>query len=321
MGVWHLSGMGLYPGAVTVPLTEIYLLLKAASEGDDKAKKFFDNSGENQEERKGVPEALIIFTSKEVIEGKMQGNIKDEWFQTRKQESAPQTMAKYLSNLLGKLNEKSFSPFYEGKWIKYIHFVSVDHQNFNDSFSKCYITINALREKEIWINMVGGSNPINASLILSAGFIEANARTYYVFESNSSLLHPSIDKPDFSKPSTDPLLKRLSILPFFSLDLGKLTRNLNEKFLGREKLNISEIENVLEELNLSKQYLKKLKSGGWISEENGTVLKGEMLNRWNDILGSVKDYPIDYPSWKKWAKKKQILWNMSLDGKLEKEKD
>lgn len=34
MGVFHLSGLGLNPGAVTVPLTYIYFLPKQSKEGD-----------------------------------------------------------------------------------------------------------------------------------------------------------------------------------------------------------------------------------------------------------------------------------------------
>jgi len=284
--------------------------------GNAQAVKFFETAGENMQERKGAPEALIIFTSKEVIEGEKQGEIRDDWFHTTKRKSVPKTIAKYLSGLLKKLEDENFNSFYNGEWIRYIHFIVVNYQDFNDCFPKCYTTINALKEKEIWINMVGGANPINASLILSAGFIEANAKTYYTFESTSSLLHPSIDIPDFSNPITEPLLARLSILPFFSLDLGKLTRKLKETFLGREKVDIREIESRLKELDLSNQYLKKLKSGGWIIEENKTAFPGEMLKRWNEMFEKVKDYPNDYPSWKKWAEKMGILYTLNLRGEL-----
>lgn len=215
MGVWHISGLGASPGALTVPLTYIYLLLKAVSKGNKIANEFFEASGETSQEKKGAPEALVIFTSSDVIEGKVQGKIEDSWFNTLKQNSVPKTMAEYLKRLFKKLKSNDFSQFYNDLWIKYIHFITVDYLNFNDIFPKCYITLNALREKEIWINMVGGSNPINASLILSAGFVEANARTYYIFESNLSLLHPSIEKPNFSNLNTEILLNRISIFPFF----------------------------------------------------------------------------------------------------------
>ncbi len=324
MGVWHISGMGIYPGAVTVPLTYIYLLLKAASQGNEQAKKFFETSGEASQDRKGAPEALIIFTSGGVIKGKpdkneqVQGEVKDEWFGTTKKDCVPKTTAKYLSKLLENLKSDNFSYFYSGEWIKYIHFIKVDYQNFNDCFPKIYTTINALREKEIWINMVGGANPINASLILSAGFNEANARTYYVFESNTSLLHPSIDKSNLSNPTTELLQSRISILPIFSLDIGKLARELNTKFLEREIINIKEVEKVIEQVGLPKQYMKKLEGGGWIIVENEAAREGEMLKHWNKMLERVKEYPSDYSSWKNWAKQEGIIYNLTLDGKLTK---
>jgi hypothetical protein len=101
MGVFHLSGLGLNPGAVTVPLTYIYFLLKQSKEGDSASQQFFAHSGEEQERLKGKPEAIIIFTSKEVISGELQRDINDTLFGTRKQGSACLTI-----NELRKSNRK-----------------------------------------------------------------------------------------------------------------------------------------------------------------------------------------------------------------------
>ncbi|MGQ9720792.1 MAG: hypothetical protein ACUVXA_05655 [Candidatus Jordarchaeum sp.] len=320
MGVWHFSGLGNSPGALTVPLTYIYLLLKAASRGDEAAQSFFEASGEESQERKGAPEALIIFTSKEIIEEQIMSiDITDKWFGTSKG-PLPSVILQYFQKLLGKLRDVSFSEFYREGWIRYVHFVAVNHMNLYDCFPKCYATMNALREKEIWINMVGGSNPINASLILSAGFVEATAKTYYVFESDTSCIHPQFDKSvDFSKPRAELLLSKLNILPFFSLDLGKLVRGLNQKFLERgEKVNIKEIDSLLSELELPRQYIKKLVSGGWVRMERDTATVGDMLERWNSMLGKIGEYPSDYSAWKKWASREGILYNLTLKGSIEK---
>ncbi len=320
LGVWHLSGLGNSPGALTVPLTYVYLLLKAASKGDEEAQKFFEASGEVSQERKGAPEALIIFTSKELIEGQIiSRDITDNWFKTNKG-PVPKVILEYFSKLFKKLRDDGFSEFYREGWLRYVHFIAVDHQDLYDCFPKCYATMNALREKEIWINMVGGSNPINASLILSAGFVEATAKTYYVFESDTSCIHPLFDRSvDFSKPRAEPLLSKLNILPFFSLDLGKLVRGLNRKFLERgEKINIKEIDSLLDELELPRQYLKKLVSGGWVGIEKDMATVGEMLERWNRMLGRIREYPSNYSAWKKWASQEGILYNLTPKGSIEK---
>ncbi|MHA1631869.1 MAG: hypothetical protein ACTSXC_03550 [Candidatus Freyarchaeota archaeon] len=318
MGVWHFSGLGRSPGALTVPLTYIYLLLKAASKGDEDAERFFAASGEESQERKGAPEALIIFTSREIIEGTVQsGEITDRWFGTGKG-PVPGVIVRYFTSLFKRLKDADFLEFYRQGWIRYIHFVSVDYQDLYDCFPKCYATMNALREKEIWINMVGGSNPINASLILSAGFVEANAKTYYVFEPDPKYIHTQMERPDFSKPDSRLLLSKLNILPFFSLDLGRLTRNLNLKFsAGRERVNINEIKSLLDDLQLPRLYLRKLVSGGWIITEGDTASPGEMLQRWNRMLGGISEYPTNYNEWKDWASGEGILYTLTHEGKIE----
>ncbi|MHA1363055.1 MAG: hypothetical protein ACTSP1_11100 [Candidatus Freyarchaeota archaeon] len=317
MGVWHFSGLGRSPGALTVPLTYIYLLLKAASKGDAEAERFFAASGEESQERKGAPEALIVFTSREIIEGAVQsGEIIDRWFGTSKG-PVPRVIIKYFTSLFRRLRDADFLEFYRQGWIRYVHFVAVDHQDLYDCFPKCYATMNALREKEIWINMVGGSNPINASLILSAGFVEANAKTYYVFEPDPRYIHPQVGSPNFSRPDSRLLLSKLNILPFFSLDLGRLTRGLNEKFSVRKVVNVKEIRSLLDDLQLPRLYLRKLVSGGWIITEGDTASPGEMLQRWNRMLERISEYPTNYDIWKDWASGEGILYTFTHEGKIE----
>lgn len=317
MGVWHFSGLGNSPGALTVPLTYIYLLLKAASSGDKEAQRFFEASGEASQEKRGAPEALIIFTSKEVIEGSVESKeVTDRWFGTVKG-PVPEVIFKYFSKLWRRLRDDAFSEFYGEGWIRYIHFVAVNHMDMYDCFPKCYTTMNALREKEIWINMVGGTNPINASLILGAGFVEATARTYYVFEPDTTCLHPQFDEQvDFSRPRVRPLLSKLYILPFFSLNLGKLVSDLNQRFLwGKGRVSKREIDSLLADLELPGQYLRKLVSGGWIRMEGDTAFAGEMLERWNNML-KISKYPSNYSEWKRWASGEGILYELTSEGEV-----
>jgi hypothetical protein len=80
MGVFLLSGLGLNPGAVTVPLTYLYYLLKQFKNGDSAASRFFVHSGEKNERLNGKPETLVVFTSREVINGTHQWDIRDNLF-------------------------------------------------------------------------------------------------------------------------------------------------------------------------------------------------------------------------------------------------
>ncbi|MGD9162231.1 MAG: hypothetical protein PVG39_27725, partial [Desulfobacteraceae bacterium] len=200
MGVWHLSGLGLNPGAVTVPLTYIYCLLKMASGGDQNAKDFFSSSGEMNQDNTGAPEAIVLFTSKDVIEGNKKYEVRDRWFKTSKKNSEPLTITSYLSYLLKNLEGNNFKKFYVQEWLKYFFIIEVDHQNFEDCFFKIALTVSALKDKEIWINMVGGTNQINAALLAGSGFSTIAARYYYLFQTDTKLLHLDMEKPDLKKP-------------------------------------------------------------------------------------------------------------------------
>lgn len=317
MGVWHLSGLGKRPGAVTVPLTYIYILLKAASLEDEDAKKFFDTSGEYFQELKGAPEGLILFTSKEVIEGTVGGEIRDEWFGTSS-ESIPKSIAKYLTKLLEWLRDTRFTPFYGNEWIKEIYLVKVQHDNFDDCYFKIGVTVKALREKEIWANMIGGANQINSALLVAGSLFAAVQRYYYIFQSRTELLHPEIDKPDSRnlKSIAYSLSDKWRELPVFHLDTGAIINRLNKLFEERgERVNINEVKRILRELNYPEMYLSKLR-GKLISIQGGDqVVRGPMLEKLAEMVNRIEKEEVKNLSvWKDWARRNGILYKLTLDG-------
>lgn len=310
MGVWHLAGLGVNPGAVTAPLTYIYLLLKQSLLGDSKAKEFFRYSGEAREALPGKPEALIIFTSEAVIRGEAQGNkVEDRWFKTEKKRSALETIKAYLKRLLEELENQKFRKFYQEKWIKYFYSISVNHEDFEDCFRKIAITINALKDKEIWINMVGGTNQINSALLSSSGLTSAAGTYYYVFQTNTSLLHPDIEKPDFDNLRIAVPPPSWHELPYFSLDMSQLYNRLKEVFSNRDKVNINEIKGILKELNFPEQFLAKLR-GSFLKINNQIVMKGAMLDYWLGLWNKLQDdfkKVNNFTTWKDWAEKNRIF--------------
>ncbi|MBW1728109.1 MAG: hypothetical protein JRJ62_11115 [Deltaproteobacteria bacterium] len=323
MGTWHVCGLGLNPGAVTVPLTYVYLFLKLAARNEERAKSFFQFSGEKGQETKGAPESIIIFSSKEVITGKSDGkpwsswqgrNITDKWFQTKKQKTPPLTICKYLSKLLEKLRDNEFSEFYENKWLKKIYFLEVKHDDFDDCFYKIGVTLNALKRKEVWTNMIGGTNQINLALLTAGSFSATLARYYYVFQSNILLLHPETEKPNMKNPrGFIKNMDRWRDLPIFHLDLSPLIHDLNELFQGREKVNVREIENVLEQHEHTKQYLAKLR-GRMIILEGDVARQTNLLMLLNAMRMKIQEKNVqDVSKWKKWASDKGILHEFDLD--------
>ncbi|MHA1294502.1 MAG: hypothetical protein ACTSQJ_17825, partial [Promethearchaeota archaeon] len=103
MGIFYLSGVGLSPGSATIPLQYLYLMQKMARNGNNQAQDFFKESGEKREKDKGIPECLIFFTSKEVIEGEKPPlrNLEDYWYKIRinEQKNIPRLMLKTLRTL------------------------------------------------------------------------------------------------------------------------------------------------------------------------------------------------------------------------------
>jgi len=317
MGVWHLSGLGKSPGAVTVPLTYIYMLLKAVSLGDETVKDFFDTSGEYAQELKGAPEGLILFTSKEVIEGSISGNMRDEWFGTS-DKSIPKAIAKYLSELLGWLRDSRFTPFYGDEWVKDIYLVEVRHDSFEDCYFKIGVTVKALREKEMWANMIGGSNQINSALLVSGSLFAAIQRYYYIFQSRTDVFHPEIDRPDLRslRSIVQDLRDKWQELPIFHLDTGPIIGRLNELFEERKGIaNISEVRKILRDLNYPEIYFSKLRGRLITIQGNDRVTPGPMLNSLAKMVDKIEKENVGNLSvWKNWASQKKILYRLTLDG-------
>ena len=315
MGVYHLSGMGLSPGAVTVPLTYVYLFLKAASRDNEEAKNFFATSGEREQENKGAPECLILFTSSEVIAGKEKDNIRirDEWFGSGQE--FPKAMWSYFSNLWEELKDDKFRPFYDGEWIKNIYFVEVSHTNFEDCFKKVGTTLRALREKELWINMIGGTNQINIALLLAGTLYAVSVHYYYIFQRQIQLLHPEIEKPNMRDPSAFVriALDKWHELPVFHLAHGELLNTLIAR-LKQGEMNMGELIRMLEENGFTRQYIPKLR-GQLINVKGERVLRGPMLER-IEKLNELADNVENFSKWKEWAIERKILWEMK-NGRLE----
>lgn len=316
MGVWHIGGLGISPGAVTIPLTYVYLLLKQATLGDKKAQDFFAASGgQSAGGLRGLPEALVLFTSKEVADGQRQGKIVDKWFGTKQKRSAPETIRSYLVKLLESLKDTKFSPSAGDNWIKHFYIILVNHQDFDDCFSKILITLNALRDKEIWVNMVGGTNQINAALLAAGGFTAAATRNYYIFQNNIDLLHPDIERPNFQEP-------RLLIppsgwyeLPFFTIDMSQLYEQLTQLFQTKPKASIAEIRNLMQNLKLPEQLLVKIRGTFIRAANHNSVTKGPMLEYWEKKWQSLKAQSgtiTNMSAWENWGQQHKVLLQLQL---------
>lgn len=317
MGVWHISGLGISPGALTVPTTSIYILLKAAEEGNSRACEFFETSGEKTQKKgtlRGFPEGIVVFTSREVIEKKFsrRSEIKDRWFRNAGKEiSVPRFACKFIHDLHREL--------FDGYELPEIYYLAVDYQDFKKALPVIYHTVNALGTmggKELWANMVGGTNQINASILTAGSLLGAISRYYYYFEQDTDLLHPDLEKPKgkISDEQIDQVLSKWFQLPIFDFGWGEVSNAINR--LMEQYSNMLPIAVLKEELDrtgMSRQYLAKLTGSRLIVIENDLVKPGADLNQLKNLLSPDGRPPSNLSMWKKWAADKGILWQQEQD--------
>jgi hypothetical protein len=189
MGVYHLMGLGLSPGAVTGPIS---YLAHRYQRGNSEDLEFFARSGEAEQnpDEKGDIQGIVIFTTKEVLEG---SDTQDDLYYV---ENRSGTVAKKphttlnlpMQTQLKKLLKQDWSNI-RGKQDKRkegdIFWCEVDLRNTELTYDRIIKVVAALdypgkRGKEVWSNLTGGNNVINFALQLAATFSSAIGRLYYV---------------------------------------------------------------------------------------------------------------------------------------------
>lgn len=305
MGVFHISGIGTSPGAVTVPLSCVYCLLKLAYErNDNEAREFFRSSGEffGNESYAGKPEALILFSSQDAFNSN-RINRSCNWF-TINSTNNIEVIKEYLSNL----TEDKLKLNYQPLPLKYLCGVYVNMSDFEDIFLKAYLTMNALRDKEIWINLVGGANQINLALILAAGLAYASVRFYYVFEWDnqnnrpSNSLHPTWF--DLNNFNSQIILSKWMDVPLLMLGWSEIIRRLTN-ILPNEKtvVNIGQIENELRSLGYNPQQLIQKLRNTVLIIENDKVKISPMFMRLINLIQNLQQIGQinNFADWLRWC--------------------
>jgi hypothetical protein len=163
--------------------------------------------------------------------------------------------------------------------------------------------------------MIGGTNQINLSLLLAGTFHAVSSRYYYVFQSNTKLLHPENDKPDMRNPPYSyvrTILQKWYELPVFQLAIGGLINELNEKL--QPVMHVKELERLLQEHGLGKQYIAKIR-GRLITLSGERVSSGPMLERIVELNKRINKGIDNFTKWKKWGTERQILWEL-VEGTL-----
>jgi|GEM_PF-800765 len=198
MGVYHLMGLGLSPGAVTGPIS---YLAELYQNWETEGKDFFARSGEAEQRQDGKQvgsiQLLVIFTTKEVIDGqeKCEHYIKNPYGQVSgnpekhtgnmKQVLEP-LLKEEWSKFIDKEEEKESSKVKPQKKTGTIYWVEVDRRDIKTTYERIAKVVASLAEgsggqgKELWMNLTGGNNVINFALQMAASLSGEVARLYYV---------------------------------------------------------------------------------------------------------------------------------------------
>lgn len=313
MGVYHFAGLGTSPGAVTTPLTTIYLLLKAAENGNEDAANFFRYSGEAGQERRGAPENLLLFTSQEIIGGmNVNRQLKSTLFPNQ---SYTGRVTKILHKHLKRLTEElSLTNIYREGWVKKIYLVRVKHLDFDDCYTTANTFIYGCKEKECWINTQAGTNQINTSLIISSSYNLTAGKFYYIKQTQTELLDPDFLKPEALKnpeKHVGQLLSAWGELPIIGLGLHEALRELSTLFEKKGKVNKSELEEILENHGLGRTAIAKLRP--YLEITGNTVAKSERFDRLTQVF--TNRWPRGQQCVNLWraAKERNVLYEIDVD--------
>jgi len=209
MGVYHFMGLGRAVGAVTcaVDYIEKALDLNNKLNSNDEVIKLFSSSGgiNHDEEYRGKIEAIVLFTSKEVINGKLVAY-------PYKDCDSPDSVRNEIILNLRKVWQRS--NHHEGRKI---FWVEVDIDDFQDCFTKVVsvarrFSPDGRQGKEIWCNLTGGSNSIGYALLSMCGLTGKSNKQYLISQRVEYQKAVKVPSTINIRPNKD---KYFNILPFW----------------------------------------------------------------------------------------------------------
>jgi hypothetical protein len=197
MGVYHLMGLGLSIGTVIGPLT---YLAHRYKRWNDEDRRFFARSGGVRQRQAGGKvgdvEAIVLFTTREVLKGESEG------LPYKYVENEPGKIPPGAENVRGRLEKpmkdvirewlrREWPAISGGRTTGTIFWCEVDRRDIRTTYERVVRVVAALagaggQGKELWANLTGGNNVINAALGLAAMLSGDVARLYYVQAKNEA---------------------------------------------------------------------------------------------------------------------------------------
>jgi|JI8StandDraft_1071087.scaffolds.fasta_scaffold45450_3 CRISPR-associated protein NE0113 (Cas_NE0113) len=310
MGVYHLMGLGLSPGAVTGPisyLAEIY------NNWEDEGQYFFSRSGEEEQRKKGDKvgdiQAIILFATREVIDGRDRNFYAEKYVKNRLGQidtklEKPEPMKKLLESLL----KEEWSKI-SGRKTGCIFWCEVERRGSKEilkeqTFKRVAQVVASLAKgtgaqgKEIWMNLTGGNNVINFALQLAASLSGGEVgRLYYVQAANE------MAEKCVCYTNKETYWVELPVMPLVMSDLNHEILNF---LAGEEAIKDEELYNRLKNQHwhlvqyfqspqeFKEKCLRSMKKIGFISVEKdtGTCRVGsqwELIQQYEKIMQDALD--------------------------------
>lgn len=271
MGVYHFMGVGRSVGAVTCAVDYIEKALDLASnkkgtQNCANLQKLFQGTGgiSHDEVDKGKIEAIVLFTSREIIQS-------TETAYPYKECGEPGAVRAEIKKVLKKVWKRA-----DHDVGRKLFWCEVDIDNYEDCFDKVIkiayrFSPPGKQGKEIWCNLTSGTNPIQLALLSMSRLTAVSVKHYFISQSKD--YRTSVEIPYNIKicPNKD---RYFNIVPFlkFSIDTVSFYNVLKtleecnhpiktEKLLGFLKNQQSFTDCTLEVFK--KQYMLKLYGLGY----------------------------------------------------------
>lgn len=189
MGPHHLMGLDRSAGTVIGPLTYLAHRYQRWNADDQ---RFFARSGEVRQrqagEKVGDIQALVLFTTREVLDGAVPAFSYVDNPPGRIAEG-PQKLDGPMKEVLRTLLRREWPAISGGRRKGTVFWCEVDRRDIRTTYERVVQVVAALagvggQGKEMWVNLTGGNNVVNAALELAAMLSGDVARLYYVQAEN-----------------------------------------------------------------------------------------------------------------------------------------
>ena len=279
MGVYHFMGLGQAVGAVTCAVDYIEKALDTLNnqQATEETKRLFAGSGgiNHPEQNIGKIEAIVLFTSHEVIDGKLTAFKYKDCLQ-------PGSVRNEVMKQLGQVWRRR--PKIGAK----IFWCEVDINDYQDCFNKAIkvayrFSPPGKQGKEIWCNMTGGTNSIQLAL-LSMARLTGVSTTHYIISQKPGY-REEVRVPHVVTTIAPGKDNYFNILPFIKLSLDTLEfynilTELTEPSLEKQSISNEDLLSRLKNKNhfidcslenFTDRYLLKLYGLGYTEYKNHKV--------------------------------------------------